>query len=283
MPSELGKTYRILLITLLALGLNIKQAKTQIVYTDIDPDTTIYEPNVQSQDSIVSYYFDLNLDSINDFSFWARHYHYQMQDGVWLSMQRRTVTCNTCKVSGGCTIFDDRNDIYLNDTVNQNLIWDNDMSVLIDIFALSMYCALPTGDIYCGLKLIVNTDTYYGWVRCTATSNSITIKDYAYNSTPNEYILAGQTTLGTEPPSLSDNISIYENNGFLTVDFNEKIGPKGHINIYNYLGALVKTEQINGLNNSVSLRDLTSGIYIVHIVTEDGIINKKIYYQSNLY
>jgi len=40
---------------------------------------------------------------------------------------------------------------------------------------------------YLALKLIVGTNTYYGWARfdLLAISSSFTIKDYAYNSTPN--------------------------------------------------------------------------------------------------
>ena len=53
-------------------------------------------------------------------------------------------------------------------------------------------------DGYVGLQLIHAGQTYYGWVRMdvnvTAGSASMTIKDYAYNSIPNQPILAGQTT-----------------------------------------------------------------------------------------
>jgi hypothetical protein len=56
-------------------------------------------------------------------------------------------------------------------------------------------------DKYLGLKFIKNNNIYYGWVRLTSSGTSLTnfneysltLKDYAYNSIPNQSILAGQT------------------------------------------------------------------------------------------
>ena len=277
MPSEIRESYKILFIVLLALGLNLEQAMTQIVYTDIDPDTTIYVPNVPyNVDASKSYIFDLNNDTIGDFRFIARNYSYSGSYGIILSLMK----CNSNLVSGGCADGGIREDIYLYDTISNKLYWNTDKHIRFAVNSL-FYCDLPVGDIYFGLMLLNGIDTLYGWVRCSATNNSITIKDYAYSTISDMPILAGQITSGTESLSPSDIISIHENNGFLTVDFSGKIDPNGHINIYNYLGVLVKTERINGLSNLVSLRGLTSGIYIVHVETEDRTVNKKIYIQSN--
>jgi hypothetical protein len=66
-------------------------------------------------------------------------------------------------------------------------------------------------DVYFGLKLVVDSNTYYGWVRCDATDTSVTIKDYAYNSIPNGYILAGLTIGGIEDLNKFSNFSITPN------------------------------------------------------------------------
>src|SRR5262249_7821660 len=48
-------------------------------------------------------------------------------------------------------------------------------------------------DRFAGLKLIVGADILYGWVRMDAKlKKHLIIKDYAYNSTPNQPILAGE-------------------------------------------------------------------------------------------
>jgi len=259
------------------LILNVAKTNAQIVYTDIDPDATIYKPNVQYYDSIITYPFDLNLDNIIEFYFLARHYFSSGQQGTFLTVNRRFVTCNSCKVSGGCTSFDERNDIFFNDTININLIWGNDAS----IYSTIIYCALPVGDIYFGLKLVIDTDTFYGWVRCTATDTSITVKDYAYNSTPEMYILAGQTILGNDSLTLSNNINIFQSNNMLHINLSNAIQAQGYIRMFNSTGILLKTVIISGLTNSISLTGISSGIYIIQVETPSAILNKQIFLQGN--
>ncbi len=64
-------------------------------------------------------------------------------------------------------------------------------------------------DKYLGVKFVLNRDAapnatvHYGWVRMTTGSNydSITIKDFAYDDTPNESILAGELPSAVPVPS----------------------------------------------------------------------------------
>jgi len=276
------KTTIKILTAALVIWLSAVKTNAQIVYTDIDLDTTIYEPNVQYIDSLTYYSIDLNFDSINDFVFVARHYKNQNQEGTELSYNVFFNSCVNCKVTGGCTEFGVRNDIYFNDTIYQNLIWDVKMNILFDVFGLgAMYCELPIGDIYIGMKFIKNTNTYFGWVRCSATDTSITIKDYAYNSTPDEYILVGQTVTGNDTLTLKNNINIYESSNTLNIDFSNALLAQGTIKLYNTFGVLLKTVTVNGLNNSLSLTGITQGIYIIRVETPNAILNKQIYLQGN--
>jgi hypothetical protein len=50
------------------------------------------------------------------------------------------------------------------------------------------------GDRYIGCKFKLGLNTHYGWVRVNFSSLTLVIKDYAYESTPNQPINAGQTT-----------------------------------------------------------------------------------------
>lgn len=61
-------------------------------------------------------------------------------------------------------------------------------------------------DHYLGLKLIVGSNTYYGWARMQINllnPTSCIIKDYAYNSIPNQPILAGETSCTTPTVNLT--------------------------------------------------------------------------------
>lgn len=258
------------------------KTKAQIVYVDIDPDTTIIMPHGSGEpyyytDTASYFRLDLFEDGSLDFRFSARRYFYENHVGQILYLNRLT----DAYVAGACRSGGFREDIYINDTIDSKLNWDILKYLYISPSAQLFICDAPIGDIYLGLQLIKNQDTVYGWVRCSCSAlyNTITIKDYAYNTISGMPILAGQTTTGTAtmPP---DNISIYENNGMLIMTFSERDLPHGRFCIFNYLGSLVKTGHIKGNYNSISLAGLSSGVYIIQVETKDKVFNKLMYIQA---
>lgn len=266
-------------IAALLLSFFVTKTNAQIVYVDIDPDTTIYLPNVPfNVDSANHYEFDINNDLINDFQFTARNFYFGVQQyGNGLTL----ASLSNQFVSGGCATGGFREDIILNDTINKNLNWSTNKYLKYTSNANPFFCDIPVGDTYFGLMTFENTDTLYSWIRCSATYNSITVKDYSYNTIPNMPILAGQTILGFDTLTQSNQISIYVSNALLTINLNGILNPQGYIRIYNNQGVLVKTNVINGINNEISLSGILSGIYIVQVQTQTETINKQILLQSN--
>ena len=69
------------------------------------------------------------------------------------------------------------------------------------------------GDKFLGVKFTVGANTHYGWVRLdmSANSASITIKDFAFQATPNTPILAGDTgtAVGLVNQDLQDKIDYF--------------------------------------------------------------------------
>jgi len=126
-------------------------------------------------------------------------------------------------------------------------------------------------DRYLALKLIVGTNTYFGWVRLDVfpTSTSFTVKDYAYNSTPNACIQAGQTTLGLQESNY-EALTIFPNPFSSTTT----IQTKGNLNnatlvISNACGQTVKRfEHLSGQSVSISRDDLPNGLYFFRL--EEG-------------
>lgn len=278
MPMETKNARKILLIMLLFI-LASMQAKTQIVYTDINPDTTIFVPNVPyNVDSSNSFIFDLNIDGINDFGFVAKNYFIQYGQPYGQLLDIGSLW-SICRVAGGCSDGGIRNDIFFNDSINAEDIWDINQHIRLALSTLGWGCDIPIGDTYFGLKLKVNSDSLYGWVRCSATYNSITIKDYAYNTTPDMYILAGQTSLNTL--NTDNNINIFENNNNLNINLTGFAQPEGTIKMYNNLGILIKSVLINGSHNTISLSGMAAGIYVVQVQTPLGITNNQIFLQGN--
>ena len=131
-------------------------------------------------------------------------------------------------------------------------------------------------DKYLALKLIVGTNTYYGWARLdvAATSSSFTIKDYAYESTPNTCIKSGQIDLGINENTSKTIISIFPN-PFITSTTLQTIDnlKNASLTICNSYGQIVKqVKNITGTTISLTRDTLQSGIYFIRLVEENKII-----------
>jgi len=130
-------------------------------------------------------------------------------------------------------------------------------------------------DRYLALKLVVGANTYYGWVRLDVvpTSSSFTVKDYAYQSTSNACIQAGQTTLGLT--HLNENtFSIFPNpfTSSTTIQTSSNLS-NASITISNAYGQTVKrVENISGQSVSLSRDDLPIGLYFIELTDENTII-----------
>ena len=120
-------------------------------------------------------------------------------------------------------------------------------------------------DKYLALKLIVGTNTYYGWARLdvVATSTSFTLKDYAYESTPNTCIQSGQTFLGINENSNKDIFSIFPNPFIYSTTMT--IG-----NLYGQ--TLKQIHNISGQTISLSRDNLPNGMYFIRLTEENKII-----------
>lgn len=130
-------------------------------------------------------------------------------------------------------------------------------------------------DRYLALKLIVGTNTYFGWVRIDVvpTSTSFTVKDYAYNSTANTCIQAGQTTLGLT--HLNENTFSIFPNPFTSSTTIQTIGNLNNATLVvsNAYGKTVKRiENISGQSVSFSRDDLPNGLYFIELTDENTII-----------
>jgi hypothetical protein len=232
---------------------------SQIIYTDI-PDAT---PNA-------TYSLDLNNDTVVDFI---------LQYGGGTS----TI---------GVMCYPQNNNAYSGNFVNGTYLpWSLSTSNSICASLATWYdfnnpgtLALGTNighwvgasDKYLALKLIVGTNTYYGWVRIDILSNSasFTIKDYAYESTPNTCIQSGQNNLDTIKYSNKKLISIFPNpfQDTTTIQANSNL-KNATLNMYNSYGKIVK--QVNNLSGQtmcLSRGTLSSGLYFIKLTEENKVI-----------
>jgi hypothetical protein len=241
---------------LLILFIFNSKACAQIIYTDI-PDAT---PNA-------SYALDLNNDFIIDFIIEfdlgnkvmckpqnSNAYSGDFVDGLHLpwALSPSTSICNSL-----VTWYDSNN--------SGTMAWGTNIG----------YWVGETNK-YLALKLIVGTNTYYGWARLDflATSTSFTIKDYAYESTPNACIQSGQTTLGINENTTKNIYSVVPN-PFISSTTIQTIGDlkNATLTICNSYGQTVKqVNNISGQTVSLSRDNLRSGLYFIRLTEENKII-----------
>jgi hypothetical protein len=229
----------------------------QIIYTDITDVT----PNA-------SYSLDLNNDTVVDFIL----YYGGSSDTI------------------GVFCHPQNNNAYSGNFLNNNyLAWALTGSNTICPSLTTWYDANNPGtlgwgsnvgywvgatDKYLALKLIVGTNTYYGWARIDllAASSSFTLKDYAYNSTPNSCLLTGQTILGNPEILNKSNLSIYPNPMHTSTTL-KTIDPLNNatITIYNPYGQLVKqVTQVSGQLTTIYRDNLQSGLYFIHVTERNN-------------
>ena len=134
-------------------------------------------------------------------------------------------------------------------------------------------------DGFVGLKFQNSGNTHYGWVRIEVANGGdfLFIKEYAFESTPNTAINAGETANG--PVGIADlenSVDINNFNNQLKIT-SSKILTNGIINVVSISGKKVVSKSFNINYERIDLNDLSTGIYIVNVYSDQDVINKKIY------
>ncbi len=117
---------------------------------------------------------------------------------------------------------------------------------------------------YLGLKFTDGANTHYGWLRLSVskTADTIIVHDFAYNTTPNQSIEAGQTIINSiEENSTEANINYYQNSLYIKRE-NQSIE---QLEIYSLDGKLIFEKQLNSTLDTISMAELPKGIYLVKV------------------
>ncbi|MFI5219411.1 MAG: T9SS type A sorting domain-containing protein [Bacteroidia bacterium] len=254
-------------------------SNAQIVYTDVNPDLT----------STGAYNLDLNNDGINDFV--IKH---TSSLAIGLFCPGGTRTNNAVRVTplGSNQVLDTiysavnySRKLLLNTVIDSStLTWKNDSNQIIRTSTFSCFGGaggyhwvnstsgywLGSTDGYLGLKLIFSGNTYFGWLRMSVPSTAISfaLKDYAYNSVPNQFILAGDT--GTTTTGIIHNnfqansLSVYPNPGTNSVTIKFPSDKAGEIKIVNLFGQIVFSVpiKIGTEEKTIDINKFSAGMYV---------------------
>lgn len=282
----------------------VSSANAQIVYTDVNPDTTI------NNISIGIYHLDLNNDGINDYDIKI----HSSSAGICSTrpLSYKTNHYTVIQPLNNNEILSDAESYPL--ALNQNVqlqsgssVWSNSSSQILS--GINWHCRVinyrgihhywssssygnwgSVDDKYIGLKLHLGNKIYYGWLRMVAGSGSFTVKDYAFDSTPNHKIHTGATT-GARLVSQNSFSEIFESfqlqiipNPFIqstVISWTSEKAEKVYLKIFDLNGRLIKTLADNvfdvGEHSVVwNAEDVKTGIYFLQMQTGDFFKTEKI-------
>ena len=273
-------------------------ANAQIVYTDVIPDVVrgCNYPSPCGADFLI----DLNNDGINDFTFAPRAHGFSCGNCspnpvAILGTRDSALVISTAQ----SWIADTVGGFGLNKSMDSSLAWTNAVYNLAQNGERCMACTNGNGSHkvtqgitgnwqnvsgkFMGLKIKVGPDFYYGWIKLGVSiasySVSITIMEYAYNSIPNQPILAGQTTVtGITENSFASSINIFPNpaNNYLTIALGNNT-KKVDVTIADITGKIIYTNiATNTQKVEVNTKDFVEGIYVVQIQIADFKATKKL-------
>ena len=132
-------------------------------------------------------------------------------------------------------------------------------------------------DKFLGLRFTINgSDIHYGWAKLDvdAATLSWTLKEFAFNSTPNELIKAGQTVLGLDNNQFSTIKIVALNKSIALSNLPQHTDYK----VFNMSGQTVMDGKIMSQSHVIEANTLANGIYIIELQASDtkALIRKKI-------
>jgi hypothetical protein len=276
-------------------------AKAQIIYTDVNPDSTIYD-GIPGPSPTPYYNLDLDNNASYDFTLTASY-----SGSLAIPVQYSSIVF--ASPLNGNAVKDTLVNTYnvpiplpFNAVIDSNLLFHQSWQTSGNHALKSEHYNQNSGtttyglwenqsDYYLGLRLLQSGQTYYGWVRLRVVVSSspsggyayFIVRDYAYNSIPNQPILAGQTVAtGITETSFAASIHLYPNpaTNHITIDL-PKANEKVEVTIADITGKIIyKATGIDIQKIEVNTADFAKGIYVVQIQSADFIATQKLVIQK---
>jgi hypothetical protein len=248
--------------------------KSQILYTDIEPDSTLYSPLNSTGDTVVGMLFDINQDGINDFYLRAEHFFYWIYEDCCWNLVNEVRSINPNQVlrfpegsppSAQCMV-----PVEQTDTINDQGDWqmNGPLSLSVHLESVMFYCYQPDGSHFYGFRILIEDKYHYGWLRISSDMDFITLYDMAINLTPNEYIIPGQITTRTNfISSVNPDLMLYPNPSKSLINITVNHQPLEEATIFNHLGQ--KVLNAKPVNNTVDISGLKAGMYLMEVSNKD--------------
>lgn len=247
-----------IVIIMLSGILNVNtNLKAQIIYTDLEPDLT-------SNSTETTYELDINNDGVTNFILEASPDPYAI---IYPNTPENEFIRS--ENQGWITLVEVLNAGTSVKTLNSPFSWNNWPGLLFIGCYISIDQCLHSNwtnqtDKYIGISFKIDGNLHYGWIRMDVSDNTHwTIKDYAYNATPEEDLLTGVTTfLNMDDLQLLKQIKLITAHKKITA---LNLTEKTNISLYTITGNHLLTATLNPDKNVIPITTLASGIYIVKL------------------
>jgi len=253
-------------------------ADAQIAYTDVNPDNVLTITNGTMNTYDVNFDGDAQVDvqiATYGYLYGTYQFNYSLSaiptGGTWALVG--TVGAYGAEADAiAMSTMIDASSAWLDETAAGGTTFFN--AVAITGIGPVVGAVWATGsDAYLGSRFTIGSNTHYGWVRMSvaADGTTTTIKDYAYKTTPDTGINAGDTGLGiNEMPS---NVWFVGVNGKSIVVSAKVDGP---LTVVDAAGRTVATGNVVNGEAIVTLEDAATGIFVVSFENAGTMGTKKV-------
>jgi hypothetical protein len=271
--SKKLKSYSALAGTMVAAA---SSSDAQIVYTNVNPDTTINTGGI--------YNLDLDNNGNIDFEFSVTHGTYMY--GTFAI----TYDVGILTPMAGCAIDtagDGAKAHVLNDAIDASLGWVDDATAGYQLLGGTAFGGAYTGgnflgqtDKYIALRFKIGTNDHYGWARIDmdGAGTMVKLKDFAYNAAANMMIPAGAIVGIHENADLASHVNIFSLAKEININLKD-IKTEGIVSVTNSIGQEVATVNISENQTKVSMANAAAGIYFVTFTQGSVKTTKKVIIQ----
>jgi len=277
---------------LVAIG---SEAEAQIVYTDVDPDSLLVAPAV---DSSAIFEIDMNNDGITDVTIVAGNGDWYYNTEVssvfhWYSI--RALNGTGASVATQYTYLSAwEKTFYLarRFDADESIGPDEDFatsswSIQLGMVGTESGSTYNSGlwqdgetDKYLGIRFSLDSVTYhYGWVRLDVAADHLQaiVKDYAYESRADMAIPAGAIRQVSVKDDLANELGVKVFAHERSIIVSELKVDKAQAEVYNVTGQLLRSIQVESGRTEIPMDN--KGLYIVRIDVEGEIVSSKVIVQ----
>ncbi len=264
-----------------AVTVGVTGANAQVMYTDVDPDQTF------DDDFNANGFTAVGLDIDNDMTF---DYILASRDSTYGTDRVRFTlivpygTMSPNAIAGETpSAYDYALALDNGNMIDNTLNWINATNTMAyNVNSANPYSENWNGvtDKYLGLQFQTGGSTYYGWARLDveAIGDVFTIKDYAYESTADAGIAAGDMGAANLDEAAIDQLvhSINQSNNSVLVKVNGNL-TEGVVNVVSTAGQVVSTGMVENGTFTIDMNGLQSGVYMINVTFAEGSITKKMF------